>query len=415
MTAAAEPTPRAPELFRGRAILILVLIGVAALAGFGVLAAYAPDLRNRSNGAGHALSSSAVGFRGATILLREVGVPVTVAQERPSPRLLSAAGVVLTPPPGGQPVELEAIGQPLRTLIVLPKWNAMPDPARHGFVRNAGPLAPGAAARLLPEGRGPATVTLEPGMRPRTLRAVGGPFGAAEALPIGRMDGLQTISGPDWAPVLADEHGRAVLAVSRQDRTLFVLADPDLLNNHGLSDLGRARVAVQLMQMLAGEEGVVFDVTLNGLGRGRSLARLVLEPPLLAATLCVAAAALLMGWRALARFGAATVPERAIAPGAAALVDNAAGLIRTAGKEAALAPDYAAVTRQLVAESAGAAGPGHADAESSAWLARAAERRGLAHPDALSAEAAAVRKPHELMTLARKLYEWRLEMTRERG
>lgn len=413
MSVAAEPAP-APESFRGRAILILVLIGVTALAGFGVLAAYAPDLRNRANGGGHALSSSAVGFRGATILLRKLDVPVTVAQSRPSPRLLAAAGLVLTPSPGGKPVDVAAIGDPLRTLIVLPKWSTAPDPKRHGFVIKAGVLPNGAAAALLP-GKGAATVAAEPGDKARALLAVGGPFGSGEQLPVGRIDRLQTLSGPDWAPVLADEHGHAVLAVSRHDRNLFVLADPDLLNNQGLSDLDRARLAVEILRMLGGEEGVVFDVTLNGLGRQRSLARLMLEPPLLAATLCIAAAALLMGWRALARFGAARAPEPAIAPGAAALVDNAAGLIRSAGKEAALAPEYAALTRQLVAESAGAAALGQAPAQSSTWLARAAERRGLADPDALSAEAATVRKPRELTALARKLYEWRLEMTRERG
>ena len=412
MTAVAEAP--SPETFRARAILVLVLVGVAALAAFGVLAAYAPELRSRANGGPHALSSSAVGFRGATMLLRDVGVPVTVSHDRPSPRLLGAAGLVLTPPPGDKPVDMAAFGDPLRTLIVLPKWRTTPDPKRDGFVRKAGVLWSGVGS-VLPGEPGRTAVTVERGASRRALRAVGGPFGSGEALPIGRIDGLQTISGPDWAPVLADEHGHAVLAVSRHDRRLFVLAEPDLLNNHGLSDLERARVAVMIMQMLSGEEGVVFDVTLNGVGRGRSLGRLMLEPPLLAATLCVAAAALLMGWRALARFGAATIPQQAIAPGAAALVDNAAGLIRTAGKEAALAPEYAALTRRLVAEGAGAAGLGQADAESSSWLARAAERRALADPNALSAEAATVKTPRELMTLARKLYDWRLEMTRERG
>lgn len=409
MSAPAAAAP--PDVFRGRAILILVLIGVAALAGFAVLAAYAPDLRSRADRGAHALSSSAVGFRGAQILLREAGVPVTVSRAPPSPRLMGAAGLVLTPPPGSS-VELKPFGAPLRTLVVLPKWTTAPDPRRRGFVTKTGLLPPPAITRLL---GGDATVRTAPGAAPHVLHGVGGPFAGGGKLPVGRIDRLQTLSGADWRPVLADADGRAVLAVSSRDRNLFVLADPDLLNNHGLADLDRARASVAILGMLSGEEGVVFDVTLNGLAGGRSLGRLMLEPPLLAATLCVVAAGLLMGWRALARFGAPAAADQPIAPGAAALVDNAAGLIRAAGKEAALAPEYAAATRRLVAEQAGATAFGRAAEGDASWLAAAAARRGLADPNSLDAAAAAVRKPAELIGVARRLYEWRLEMTRERG
>jgi len=172
-----------------------------------------------------------------------------------------------------------------------------------------------------------------------------------------------------------------------------------------------------VLQMLSGEDGVAFDVTLSGLGQGRSLARLMLEPPWLAATLCGLAAVLLTGWQALARFAAPAAEGRAIALGAAALVDNSAGLIRMGGKEAALAPDYATTSFNLVAKAGGVAAlaaPSAPGPELMDWLSRAAGRRGLADPQALAAQAAAVKTRDELMAAADKLYEWRLEMTRER-
>ena len=407
----AQPAER--EAFSGRTIFALVLVGVVALAGFAVLATYAPELRGRSNGGANALSSSAVGYRGAQIMLRALDTPARVSRTRPTPRLLSAAGLVMTPGPGTTAAELGGFPGPLRTLIVLPKWRTAPDPVRPGFVRKVGLLPDMSwAGRMLSSVAPGSAVAVEPGLSRPVLRGAGSPFAPGTYLPVGRMDGLQTISGPGWRPALVDARGRAVLAISKAHPDVFILADPDLLNNQGLSDIAKARVSMAVLQMLSGENGVVFDVTLNGLGRGRSLARLMLEPPWLAATLCLLGAALLMGWQALASFGAPAHEGRAVALGAAALVDNSAGLIRMARKEAAFAPDYAQTTRELVLKSVGVA-PGGADDDD--WLARTAERRGLADPQILSSEAARVKTRDELMAIAHELYRWRLEMTRERG
>lgn len=405
-----------PDVFSARTVLALILVGVVAFAGFGVLATYAPELRGRSNGGAHALSPSAVGYRGAQAMLKALDVPVTISRSRPNPRLLSAAGLVLTPGPATPAADLGRFPAALRTLIVLPKWRTEPDPRRPGFVDKAGFLPESGWAAALLANYGPGTtVTIVQGAQRPVLRGAGGAFAPQAVLPLGRLDGLQTISGPAWRPVLADAQGRTVLAASQSRPNVYVLADPDLLNNQGLGDLDTARAGMAVLEMLSGEDGVVFDVTLNGLGQGRSLARLMLAPPWLAATLCGLAAALLTGWQALVRFAAPAAEGRAIALGAAALVDNSAGLIRMGRKEAALAPDYAATTFNLVAKAGGIAAPAGLGPEATERLARAAERRGLADPQALAAEAAAVRTRDELTTVADKLYQWRLEMTRERG
>lgn len=402
------------EAFSSRAILALVLIGVAALAGFGVLATYAPQLRSRANPGAHALSGSAIGFLGAQTMLKAIGVPVTVSREPPTQQRLSAAGLVLTPAAQTPASELGKFPAALRTLIILPKWQATPDPRRPGFVYRLGLLPSGWATPLL-AGFGPGTqVKATPGLQSPVLRGAGEIFTQETRLPLGAMDGLQTISGPGWRPVLVDAQGRMVLAASQRHPNVYVLADPDLLNNQGLSDLARARAGMAVLTMLSGQDGVAFDVTLNGLGQGRSLARLMLEPPWLAATLCVLAAAALCGWQALVRFAAPVAEGRAIALGAAALVDNSAGLIRMGGKEAALAPDYAATTFNLVAKAGGVAVSAAPGPETADWLSRAAEQRGLADPQALAAQAAAVRTRDQLMAAAESLYQWRVEMMRER-
>lgn len=407
---AAAADAGAREVFPARAILILILVGVVAFAGFGLLATYAPELRGRSSGGAHALSSSAVGYRGAQIMLKALGTPSRVSRSRPSARDLRGAGLVLTPDPTTRAADLYRFPAAVRTLIVLPKWRTAPDPARPGFVLKAGLLGEGGwAGAVLGAGT---TVTAAPGPQRPVLRGAGGGFSPDTALPLGRLDGLQTISGPAWRPALVDAGGGIVLAQSVRRPNVFVLADPDLLNNQGLADLDTARAGMAVLQLVAGEDGLVFDVTLNGFGQGRSLARLMLTPPWLAATLCILAAVALAGWQALARFAAPIAEGRAIALGAAALVDSSAGLIRIGGKEAALAPAYAAETFSLVARAGGAPAALAGEAQTE-WLALAAARRGLADPRALAQEAAAVRSRQALMDLAGKLYQWRGEMTRE--
>jgi hypothetical protein len=98
---------------------------------------------------------------------------------------------------------------------------------------------------------------------------------------------------------------------------------------------------------------VLFDVTVNGLGRSPSPLRLAFDPPFLAATLAIAATLLLAGWQALFRFGAPHRPERAIAFGKAALIDNAAALVRKAGREARLGARYAMLIADRAASALG--------------------------------------------------------------
>jgi hypothetical protein len=404
MTVAA---PARAQAFSPRAILALVVVGIVSLAGLGVLAAYAPELRTGADGRAHALSRSAIGFAGAPILARALGETVVVS--RSPPRDPKTTVVVLTPDGGVGARELRRFDKAARVIIVLPKWEATADPLRKGYVSKAG-VAP-AGNRYAPLLAAYAKTTLTAMRKAETrpvLRGAGGPFAAATYLPLGRIDRLQTVAGEGWAPALVDETGAAVLVYSRRDPRVWVLAEPDLLNNQGLKSLDTARAGMAILQTASGGElPILFDVTLNGFARGTGLGRLMLEPPWLAATLCGVAAAVLMGLHALARFGQPVRRGRAFALGARALVDNSADLVRMARKEHELAPAYAALTTALVARDAG----GRADPD---WIADLARRRGAADPAELAAEAEKTKTRDDLLAVARKLHDWRGEMTRER-
>ena len=402
----ADAVPARGPAFSSRTMLALVLVGIVSLAGLAVLSAYAPDLRGGNDGQAHALSKSAIGFSGAPILMNALGAPVVVSRARPLRP--TASVVILTPEPGLGPKALQAYPKGPMTLIVLPKWAAAPDPLHQGWVRKAGLVKGGDAFKDLLGSYAPISqVVRSKGRFRHTLRGTGGPFAGDLVMPLGPVDQLQTISGEGWVPVLVDEGGRAVLARSRKSPGIWVLADPDLLNNQGLASRDTARSAsVILNTARGGHAPLLFDVTLNGFERGRGLGRLMLEPPWLAATLIAVATGVLMGLHALARFGQPRRKGRAFALGGRALVDNSADLVRMARKEHEFAPAYAALTNTLVARAAGHTG--------SQWLDELARHRGAASPDDLAAEAGKARTRDDLLAIARKLHDWRGEMIRER-
>jgi hypothetical protein len=404
----SEPAPPKPPTFAAGAILALVLAGIVAAAALAVLSAYAPDLRSGQDGRAHALSKSAVGYAGAPILMRALGASVLVSRTRPVRP--SASVVVLTPEQGLSPDQLRSYPKGARTLIVLPKWAAARDPMRPAFVRKAGLLNDDRDVQEMLKSYAPKTrLIARKGVTRPTLHGADGAFFGAGDLRLGRIDSLRTISGQGWVTLLADEAGNAVLVQSAKTPSVWVLADPDLLNNQGLASRDTARAGVLILETASGgERPILFDVTLNGLERGRGLGRLMLEPPWLAATLIAVAAGILMGLHALARFGQPRRAGRAFALGARALVDNSADLVRMARKEHELAPAYAALTRALVARAAG----GHTAEEH--WLEDLARRRGASAPSELAAEAETAKTRDDLKAVARKLYEWRGEMTRER-
>lgn len=407
-----EPSAAQPPAFSPKVVAILVLVGVFAFAAFTVLSAYAPELRSGRDGGAHALSDSAVGFRGAALLLKDLGAPVVVsrtpAKQQPG---TDSALLVLTPPPFGAS-GLDAFAPRRAMLVVLPKWMVAPDRTHDGWVRRGGLLPRFDPTGLLRPFASATRLRQRAGTESTTLTGAGALFRGV-TLRTGPVVRLQTLQGSGWLPVLTDETGAIVLAQSRKRPDVFVLADPDLLNTQGLRDPANARTAVAILDILRLQKrGVIFDVTLHGYEASRSILKLAFEPPILGATLCVLAAAILAGLQAAIRFGAARPVDRALALGKRPLVDNSAGLIRLARKEHEMAGAYVALTETLVERAAG--GDRAQPAERRRRLEQLSRARGAESLNALEAAAQAARDRGALLTSARRLYDWRREMTRER-
>ncbi len=327
--------------FRPATILIVVAVGILAFVAMLVLGAYAPELRSSRNGGAHALSNAATGFSGIVRLAQATGRRPLIARDREL--FETEALVVLTPPTGATELGDILSGRTNRpTLIVMPKWLTVANPARQGWVHAEGFMPAWDLAKTIAPDH-PMKVERHRGGSPlRTL-----PAHAPAQMRFVAPGPLQTASGPGIEPIVTDQSGRPVL-VKAGAGPLYLLSDPDLLSNRGMADRRQAEAALAMLDFLnsTGAELIVFDVTLNGLGQSRSPLRLMFDPPFLAVTLAVAAALLLVGLQAVARFGPPRPPQRAIAFGKAALIDNAAALVRQARREAALGGRYAELIRE---------------------------------------------------------------------
>lgn len=402
-----QSKPRSGGAFSPLVIGALVLVGVFAFAAFFTLSAFAPELENGRDGRAHALSQSAVGYAGVVRLLRARGETVGIGRTIEGEERISGL-VVLTPERPITADELETASG-YTTLVVLPKWAVGPHPTHPGWVARAGTFDTEGVATVLSE-IAPGLTVSRTGGSPRTnLR-----YGESTLATSGPIEDLQTISGPNIRPIIVDQSGAIIMGLVEHDDALpfYVLSDPDFLNTQGVGNIDTARAGLAILDAARGEDdGIVFDVTLNGLGAARSPLRLAFDPPLLGATLALAIAAGMLGWRAAARFGAGVPARRSIAFGKAALADNSAGLLRLGGHQRRLAPIYA----RLVALQVASVFPSARKDESTleAWMDTLSQTYKITPRfGALAAEAENAKTTTQMLEAARKLHAWKVEMIR---
>jgi predicted permease len=341
--------------FSAKTIIWVIVAGLLAFAGFLFLMAYAPKWDRSGNGGAHVLSKSAVGFSGLYALEKDWnGDDVTMIETKDD---WYTKGLLIVPIEENMaPEALEALVRVRQasqmegatTLYILPKWATQRDPKRRGWVNHMGTT--GGAPINLVEVLGDVEV-LE-GSTDKGTRVTG-------------LDGVDLPAPPNIryiskgvTPILADSKNRAVLGMIDNEDTpaAFILADPDLLANHGLKSREGAAAAITIIEALRpdGEGDIAFLGRLAGGSDNRNLLQLMFEPPFLAFTLALIAAAILIGLHALGRFGPAAIEGRAIPFGKRALADNVATLVARAGREGRLGERYVAVVRDAAGAALGA-------------------------------------------------------------
>ena len=409
----SAPASLASSPFNGRTVFWGVLASLIAAAGFVLLSTYAPDLRIGRDGGASVLSKSGTGFSGLFELMRLLGDEPETAHNLDDVRSEGLLVVTIAPQSdAGALKEILEARKGQATLFVLPKWLTIPDPGHQGWEQQIGRLSSEGVNRWLA----------------RLMEVkIGGEKAEVSRLLV--RDGAFAAPAPpdlQWAvsqDALISAGGDRAVLIEAKSEPFFVLTDPDMLDNAALKDPERAAAAIGLINMVRpNSEPVVFDLTLHGANREHDLMKLLLEPPFLALTLSVLAAAALALAHGLARFGPAEVETRAIAFGKRALVETTARLMRRAGRLDLLGPRYAALMRRRAAAILGAP-QGLRDEALDDWIAgrgkddkggRGDGGDGKGGYASLSDAVRKARGEAELTSSARRLHEWIARRFRER-
>ncbi|HEY6815987.1 MAG TPA: DUF4350 domain-containing protein [Croceibacterium sp.] len=401
---------RAATPFSPRTVLAVLVVGMGAFLVFLYAIGAGWDGSNDRDGGAHAAANGVNGFAGLVRLLEAQGHEVSLS--RSDARLEDEALLVLTPQlaaDGERVAEILALRRYLGpTLVILPKWLAIEASqvptveAREGWVMLGGTTVPEWLGEI------PGLEDEEPEIGRSRLW-----HGLEISGPLPDPGNVLGLDGNQLTSLVIDDDGRT-LAGYVDDNGLYpelaaaagtapndedgdgtdselwpvvVVAEPDLMNNYGMADRERARLAHAIVDAaLEGYEmPVVFDLTLAGLGRSENLLTLAFTPPFLAATLSLLLAALVIAWRAFRRFGAPVAEAPALAKGKRQLARNGAALVERARRLHLLGPPYAALVTARIAEALAIREPDPQARE--AAIARVLAARGIGEDFAARAEA----------------------------
>ena len=425
--------------FARSTVLLMVVIGFAAFLALLYAIGAGGALRPGSNGQAHGASSSVVGYSALGQLLEKTGTPVRYGREPGA--LMQQDLLIVTPELSADPEDLAALVNQRAfagpTIIILPKWQVTPlQGFKAGWVQLDSPFvalqAPQVLSQLVTartrlegvDARFASQLFVEP-EKPEQKRAM-----LSQAL-----RSRVTISGDKLKTVLADpETGAARVAVIddggwypsldpdataepgqapgvQQGRyPVVIVADADLMNNMGLADRKAAARALQIVDAAwsGGGQGVVFDLTQNGLGASENLLSVAFSPPFVGAVACLALAAIAFAWMAFFRFGPVLADERPFGFGKTALVRGSAALVRRLGREHLIAQGYAELLRDRAARSLGLPPNLPADQVEARLALVPADEQGNSY-ETLIANLRMARDRPALTAAARAIYRWKKE------
>lgn len=404
--------------FRPITVLMLLVIGIMAFGAYIALSGFEGDLERKDHGGrAHALSKSPNGFAGIVRLLRFEGRSAEGVRTNDNTLTYSGDHLVVTVPTPYSGKKLEDLITPKSALIVMPKWRTRQSrKVKNGTVKLG--LYPASSIadsmETFDDGLTVAHEISSANFAPEFAAGYDN-FFTPNTFAAG-IDRLQTFSSKTITPIITvkDKGESAIILGRYEDSEIYILSDPDLLNNSGLKTYDGAVAALEILNVTADEKAILFDLTLHGLGSNQNLVKTMLTPPFLAATLCLLATGLMLAWRAFTRFGRPQIQGRIYASGKQALADNSADMIRLAGREPNMAPDYANLTRKLTANALGLPKT-QSEAQVTESLDRMAKRGKIdARLTDMATRAETTNTVTELMTLAQRLNQWRQEMTHDR-
>ena len=394
--------------FEPRVVVALVAALVALFATSLFLTGAVRQHAGGSQVGANTYSRSAVGHLGFFDVLQKLDYRVVRGLHDVQAQI-GANGILILAEPGSAVFNSRGSGNLLGAetiLVVLPKWDVRRGGERDDWIGEAQLARPYLAQSIFRAVAGSGDIV-------RVARS--SVFRKNIVIPDPTIgDPIQLIKNSKLRPLVASAEGILLGEFKEGRRRIWVLADPDPIENHGIAkgdNLAFDRAIVYTM--LAGKPGkLVFDETLHGFEHSPpSALKFLFEFPFNLIALEVVAAVTLLLLASVGRFGTPEIPDRILNAGKRDLISNTASLIDHAGHHAATQRRYIGMVLQDTGRQLRAPRQLNDD-EMAAWLDRTAAARGL-RPECVALLERVAAKSQDLVSLfteARAIHAWRKEI-----
>lgn len=414
------------QIFRRRTAVLLawgLLAAVMISLFFMIFGEPVPDVEP---GQPDSYSSSAIGYRALVELLQHQ-TRVLISRGSSAAKASDRVPLLLLEPRDSEAAldQLEdlvgaALAKGAPVVVVLPKWLGRPAFDPPGWVQTIRARPPAAPEAVLTTALGWDPETGPEITRPDTPDSWSSALSGTEGLaaPSLALPQLFADDGLHFDSLLEASEGLLVAQV--QGIPLYLIADPDLLNNSGLSRADNAHYAHRLLIDLLQPTSFVVAEEIHGYEVTPSVWRALLRPPLVLVTVHLAALAALLLWAGTGRFGQPQPAPARVAPGKGTLIENTALLLGQGGHYDESVDQYLQWTVRHANQRYTLRGLPEGSRpqglrQQVARLAKLGQRRGVSVDlDAVARGVVTLagrgKDPRRALALARDLYRWRKEM-----
>jgi hypothetical protein len=205
-------------------------------------------------------------------------------------------------------------------LLVLPKWVETPDAEKPRWIARAGLMERAAVREVAGSVVGGVDIL-------RFTAPVN--FNRNDYRNAPTLNRPQLMRSNRLKAIIAAPEGILLGSIKRGRSTIYVLSDPDVLNNHGLDNGNNGALVLGIINRLRGEGSVAIDYGIYRDVAAKSMWRRLVEPPLVGITAILFFSLVLLLWHASTRFGQPLKLPPPVERGKLALIANSAALFQT--------------------------------------------------------------------------------------
>jgi hypothetical protein len=271
-------------------------------------------------------STAANGFALLYEVLDESNYQVRRSLQKSSPPLKETELLIITDPILSLKNKPSLIKHP-NIFLILPKWEPILNPLKPSWLMFPIPSSTEDSDKILTAFLGQ-NFQGQIVQKPAVPGWIVNPFGKLKPTVV---TPAQLLNSPDITPVIADEDGILLGQYRDVDRTVWILTDPDVMNNHGLEDGQNLPLTLAVLNSLGGSGTLVFDdPTQEPIKVPLNLDNPFTFPQIITILLTVLSAVCLF-YSSGSRFGPPYVPEDSVDFGRRKLIDNSARLLERSG------------------------------------------------------------------------------------